>query len=801
MYIQLKSSYQVVKLTDDFLTLKEVNGDDLVFELKYLFDQEVAIKKNITNVSVEISKTSPPKLVPTPASISIVSAILRQKSMHSAFIDAYLRNDLMAKFQSDPTKKINNDVVPLFNQGYTSTQLPQLLRRTVAPVRVKDVKDPITAVHAQHDVGAETSSQQLAEELLIQGIDPTTAYDMNDLGLTLAESYRGIQRRSPSVFTTAAEKTLYKYKTTPFLTPITQTSAGEPGVASSDISDDQFTLARTSINDRNIEVTDTLKFAFPVGSPDKITLVLKVKDSAGVTIQILERPFYPREYVRYYNIPRLPPIVKLNNQSDKSHAMLCVKQVERSAVGVRIYKRVYDHHITDEKPYIFVSELSITMAEGWKYIPVEVSLENTIIYRIVPISALGTYGSDFASAIAKPKNRNPTIKRVVITTKPQLDGVLLEISKLPSDCVAFQILREDVTLDRGTRAFVDVPTRTETSDPNRVYTFLDQSVKQSHVYAYHCRIIRRTGSQEDRLVAHYEHIPLVENIVETKVNNPSLFLTDKGYDVQFTISTTVVNTKVDQIKQLLERQGMYDIFAADVADVRDELGKLIAHNVKRINLTTGAVEDFGVIDKERFSDLDARHVAGVSELHLGHKYRYAVTALLRAPETLLESFVKTKTDATTNRSYSYKPFKFLHPVVAKYGNIVTPGSIRANYSKDPMTFGEIGNYTAFEIALDKQKSIITAPIREKRGSDVDVLRWVLTGIAKDVDHFQIMVEHGGKKSIVGKATCVPETENFLYVRRLDQTEVGLDLRYFVCPVYHDFTRGAEVAVANTEDNT
>lgn len=800
MYIQLQSSYQIVTLKDDFLTLKQVKGDELVFELKYLFDQEVAVKKNIANVSVEVAKTPPPKLAANDAD-DIVVGILTQKSAHTALIDSYVRNDLITNFPSDPTKNVSNEVVSLLNRGYAASQLPQLQKRALVPARVADVKNPVTAVVAQHDVGSESSERQLAEELLLRGVDPSTSYEVNDLGLTLAESFRGIQRRSPSVFSSETEKTQYKYKTFPYLVPIDQASAGEPGVSTVDISADQFTLKRDFVDARYVPVTDSFKFVFPENSPDKVTLVLRVKDSAGVTVQLLERAFYPREYIKYYNIPRLPPLVNVNNQSNKSHAMLSVKQVDHAATGVRIYKRVYDHHYVTDEPYTFVSEFDISPSDGWKYIPVDVSHGNTLIYRVVPMSALGTYGSDFATIIVKPKAHNPAIKRVVITTKPQLNGVLLEVSKLPSDCVSFQIMREDVTLDKGSIVFIDSPTRTETSDPNRVYTLVDSSVKGGHAYAYHCRIIRKTGSHEDRLVTYYEHIPLVENIVETKIVNPSLFFTDAGYDVQFNIATTVVGTKVDQIKKLLERQGMYDLFTDDITNVRDQLGKLIAHNVKRVDLTTGFVEDFGTIDSETFSDLSARNVAGVSELRLGRKYRYVVTALLRAPETLLESFVKTSTDATTNRQYSYKPFKFLHPVVAKHGNIVTPNSIRANYSKDPMTFGEIGNYVVAEVALDKQKSIVTSAVREKKGIDVDVLRWVLTGASKDVDHFQVIVEHGGTKSIVGKATCVPETDSFLYVRRLDQTEIGLDLRYFVCPVYHDFTRGLEVAVSNTEDNT
>ena len=803
MYVRLKSSYQVVTLPEDFLTLRKIDEDELTFELKYKFDQEVAVKRNITSVAVQISKSQPPALSSVPRLKEFVTSVLRHKSLHTQLINAHFQDSVILSKMSDPTKFINNEVIPYLNRGYVSSQIPQLIRKELTAVRTSDAPDALGPVIAQHDIAINSETeQQLAEDLLLKGYDPSAAYAVNDLGLTLQESYGGVQRQSPSVFASEAEKTMYRYKTLPHAKPILQISPGEAGVVvDENATSDTYTLQRTTVDARYVDVKDTLKFKFDQKNPDQLVVTVKVKDKAGVTVQQLTRTFYPREYIKYFNIPTQPPVAKVSARSDKAYATLAVKQVDPVATRVRIYKRTYDHHNVSEDTYTFISEFDLLPSNGWKYVPVEVSLGNTTLYRVVPVNDLGVIGADFTSVVVKPQLRNPSIKRVVITTKSLANGVQLEVSKLPSDAVSFQILREDITLDRGTREFVETPVLVETADPNRVYTLEDTGVKKNHVYAYHCRVYRRSGSHIERLATHYEHVPLVENLVETKVTDPTLTLTSTGYDVRFTITTTVVKSKVDQVKELLEKQGLYDIFSNDVAEVRDQLGKLISHNVKRVDLTTGAVEDFGTVDTDTFSDLTLRNVTGVSELRVGRKYRYVVTALLRAPETLLESYVKTATDTTTNRLYSYKPFKFLHPVVSKYGNIVTPSSIQRNYAKDPMTFGEIGAYTIAEVALDKEKPLIGSAVREKRGSDVDVLSWVVQGSAKDVDHFQVLIEHGGKKTIVGKSTCVPETGNFVYVRRLVPTEVGLDIRYYICPVYHDFTRGAESLVANSGDNT
>ncbi len=808
MYVRLNSSYQIVTLPDDFLTLKNINGDELTFELKYKFDQEIGIKQNTTSVRVEIAKEQPPSLASVPMNDSLdPQSIVQFKNLHAENIKKYFNESVIATIASDPTKNISNEVVPLFNQGYVSDQIPQLSKTALVPVRRTGKEglfnDTVAPIHAQHDLAiTNETQQQVAETILLRGRDPSSAYDVNDLGLSLAEAHNGTMRRSPAIFNDETEKALYTYKNLSNLKTTDQKYPGEAGVIiDNDVTPDAYTLQRKRVNSRYVDVKNIIKFVISTKNPDKLVLMLNVRDSAGVTIQQLSRTFYPREYIKYYSIPSQPPIVKMSARSNKTYAMLAIKQVDPVAAHVRVYKRVYDHYNISDEPYSFVGEFDLTLSQGWKQIPVEISLGNTTIYRVVPTNELGIVGSDFASVVVKPQLLNSTIKRVVMTTKPQTNGVLLEITKLPSDAVSFQIMREDVTLDIGTLVFIETPNRVETADPNRVYTVLDTSVKFNHVYAYYCRIFRRNGSHEDRLTTHYEHIPLVENIVETRLVDATSTLTSNGYDVQFTITTTVLKTRLDQVKQLLEKQGLYSLFANDVTDVREQLGKLVSHNVRRVDLTTGDVEDFGTVNDEKFSDLGLRNVAGVSELKQGRKYRYIVTPLLRAPETLLESYVKSATDVGTSRLYTYKPFKFLHPIVAQRGNIVTPSSIRKNYSKDPMTFGDLGAYTTLEIALDKEKSSIMTAVREKKGSDVDILTWVLKGTSKDVDHFQIIAEHGGKRSIIGKSTCVPEIDNFVYVRHLEPTEVGLDIRYYVCPVYHDFTRGIEILVSNAGDNT
>jgi hypothetical protein len=716
---------------------------------------------------------------------------------------AFQINSLIRSKNSDPTSSVSNEAVHLFTKGYTLDQLPQLRKRHFEAVPTAKANNAIKPVHVQHDIGEQFNGErQLAEDILALGVDPSESYQQNDLGLTVQEAHSGVHKKSPVVFESRDQKLLYRYKNLSFLKPI---ASSDPGTSGQVIDDnppvDQFVMMPTQQAVASLPVVEPVKFSFNSNDPDKLYLTVKVSDTDDVVIQTITRIFNPRDYVKFHSTPTLPPFAKTSGYGSKTHALLAVKQRDKKATSVKIYRRVYDHHTLEDQPYTFVNEFNITVIDGWKYVPLEVSLGNTYIYRIIAVGNDGSLGSGYETVVLKPTMKDSNIKRVVVTTTPILNGVELNVTHLPSDCVSFQLLREDTTTQKGTLETVSTPVFVETSDPNRAYTLQDTSVKRDHVYRYHCRLYRKNGSHFTRLVALYDHFPLIENLVDTKLVDARVQLTDLGYDVKFTIQTTVVSTDLDQYKLLLQRQGLYDLFTSDVQTARDQLGKLVAHNVRRVDLTTGAVEDFGTVTSVEFSDLAQRNVAGVSDPVSGRKYRYVVTALLRAPETMLDTFVKTSVDATTGRSYNFSPFKFLHPVVSARGNLISNSSLRSHYSSDPMTFGVIGNYASAEVALDTQLPNVTNLTREKFGSDVDVLKWALRGSSSDVDHFQILIEHGGKRTIIGRSICLPDAQTFQFIRDLNSFETDVDLRYYVLPIFHDFTRGAPVLASNVQKGT
>lgn len=798
MYIRLNSSYNIVSLTDDFLTLKKYENDIFEFEVKYLFSQELGIKQNATNIKIEIANSIPPltNTAPGLSNEKLVKSILTNRRTHSEAVTNYNKQSLLLSTKSDPTTVVSNEVVHLFNQGYSIDQIPQL-RKTHLKV-VDSSKTNIKSLNFQHDVGELNNDEiQLSEQLLLSGVDPSDSYTQNELGITIKEAYSGTNKKSPTVFESKEQKLLYQYKNNAFLKPIIQLGPGEIG----EIINEQKDKSKLSISTSqepitDVEVVKNVSFRYASAASDRLYLTIRVLDINNVTIQMVTREFSPKEYIKFNSIPVISPSVKTSGYKNKSHALLAIKQNDVKAKSVKIYKRTYDHNTLEVNSYQFINEVNLKYTDGWKYIPVQNSLGNTTIYRVVAIGDDGTVGSGFETIVLKPILKNSNIKRACVTTKPSLNGVVISVNHLPSDCVSIQLMREDITVNKKQIEKISTPIYLNSSDPNSEYTLEDKTVKKDHIYNYYCRLYRKNGSFFDKLVCMYEHYPLLENLVDTQLIDARVIESDLGYDAQFKIETKVVSTDVDKYKILLERQGMYDLFTDDIKNAREQLGKLIAHSVSRVDLTTGQIENFGTTTNLEFSDLELRKISGVSDPVPGRKYRYIVTALLRAPETMLENFIKTTKDSTTGRNYQYSPFKFLHPVVSKTGNLISNNSLKTNYSKDPMSFGYIGNYASIDIALDKNLSSVKNVVRENFGSNIDVLKWSIVGSSRDIDHFQIIKEYDGIKKIVGRFMSIPDVSNYQFVAKVDTLEVGLDVIYEILPVYHDFTRGNSVQASN-----
>ena len=319
--------------------------------------------------------------------------------------------------------------------------------------------------------------------------------------------------------------------------------------------------------------------------------------------------------------------------------------------------------------------------------------------------------------------------------------------------------------------------------------FVDSGVTAGHVYRYFCEFLYKNGTVVPGSEVLVEHQPETSNVIDTAILN--LTKDPASPEVSFTIRSSFIETNETKIKSALERQGLSGFFNDSLN--RADLQRLVAHKVSRTNLMTGDVEEFGVFTDPEFSDTRLGAVRNVSPLEQGCDYRYTIVTHFRPADSLLTEYTQEVTNTQTpSLSYSYKPSKWRHPVTLLHGNLVSQDSLRTNWSNDQFTFGQVGKITHVTAAFGDAHPAIVSATASRVNDKLTRIRWVVQGTTSKIDHFVVSVEILGVRSVVGKAHNLSESGQYQFVDALENNERG-GLVYYVLPVYHDWTRGKEVA--------
>jgi hypothetical protein len=242
---------------------------------------------------------------------------------------------------------------------------------------------------------------------------------------------------------------------------------------------------------------------------------------------------------------------------------------------------------------------------------------------------------------------------------------------------------------------------------------------------------------------------------------------------------------------MLANQNLTEYFTGDIATQRDQLANLIAHQVQRVDLSTGTRESFGTVTTPNFSDSGLRKAQAVSALQYGHIYRYAIYPLLRAPETLFDDFTKTSTDSTTKKPYTWSPAKFLHPLALTRGVLVSSIGAAQRYAKDPMAFGVVGSITTIEASFDNDSAKIVSQTATPFNRALNIITWQVQGDITQVDHFIILKIVNGVRSILGKAHSEFPYGACQYFHTVTHQDNG-PVSYIIIPVMNDYKVGTAV---------
>jgi hypothetical protein len=709
---------------------------------------------------------------------------------------SYVNNEIMQQLRTQvPAKEIHQLNLPrlqtiLAVEAKRSANTQPILTRLVNSYIVPDLQTTLTS-------SAAANPQHLMQDMIArQGLDPSHILNLTPRAQSEVATRGGLSNTQRAIErpTDPASQLLNFH-----LFPSTH---NVPPKTTDELIDEELVQVIQTVTETTSEIDTTVVIPFGklrLEGADLTHLFVQfdlINSETNQAVDTVVKTLNVTKELQVFHTPKLPPIVKAAITPNGSRATVQVKQIDPGATSVQIYKKTLYAASADQEDYSLVGNYSLSRYNEALQIQVDVPHSSATMYRVIPVGTQNAQGFEFSSVVVKPSRYTPL--RAIALTGVQIDqGIQLEARNIPVKCVAIQFLKYNLTTHDSTYTTVngDVGFVDDAARAADLVTTIDSDVFDGNVYRYVARLIMENGITEDFGDVTMEFVRPAPGQVDTSITD-FVVQHDTAPDVSFVINTVTTETDMDAIKKMLEHQNIKDFFQGDIANQREQLTQLIAHTVQRVDLKTGVRENFGTVTSPNFSDSALRKTQAVSPLQYGHSYRYEIYPLLRAPETMFEAFTKTSTDKVTKKPYTWKPFKFLHPLaIGRHGVIVSATGAGQRYAKDPMSFGVVGAVTTVEASFDNDTAKIVKQTVTRFNRSLNIITWQVQGDINQVDHFLIMKQVHGIRHAIGKAHSEFPYGSCQYIHPVTHHDNG-GISYVIVPVMIDYKVGPS-ATTNT----
>lgn len=792
MYFKLQQS-KILRVENTFATLKNVVDNKMQFEFRYFVNQQSVISKNAYRVKISVVT----KIIRKSQSNSNNDAKTTIKNVINQSIDAKnLAKEqsgfvLSTKF-SDISAHINNGNINALRNGQLGEKT-HLVPKLVQDIKVDNENLPLLQYIAYDTTSVFSGSnssdpQKIALQMLLAGHDPSSITKLTHRSIPAISVLGGLLRPQKMQET--------QFGTFASLLNFYILNEDKNSKTTLDVSDETFinVFERTVVDDLEIPVmvkipifSDQMSEQLKIRNLSIFNIKFDLLDSNDGIIDTITKQLDTEKHLQLFNTPRKPPIIHASKSESAEHTNLYIRQIDPVADSILLYKKSINKVVHDEQTYSLIGSYQLLKQQSM-IVPVEKPTHSTFVYRAIPVGRDGTVGFEFENIVINPTVSKP-IKRLSLTTTSTELGVQIEIRDIPIDVVSIQILVRNLSTNENLYRHVSQPILIDESTKiSGIISVNDVDVTSDKIYEYAAKLIYASGSHEIVGNSIIEFVRLKPGKVDLRITNLSMSFVDNEIpNVTFDITSNVIDENIDIVLTLLRRQDISEFFNDDVAKEREFLKSLIAHNVQRVDLTTGTREDFGVIIDEQFDDHKFGKNMSVTPLVSGRKYRYEVSTLLRAPETMFETFEKEMIDSTTKKKFKFKPAKFLHPVTLTKGTIVSATGLRTRFAKQPMTHGTIGTMESIEVSFDFQQPKVTDLSVEQVTKNVNVISWQVNVISL-IDHFLIFKDVHSVRTLIGKVHSGFEFGNCKFIHALTSKDTG-EMKYIIQPVFNDYKPG------------
>lgn len=808
----VKREANIISIPDDFAILERITQDGyFVYKIKYNVDPVKVVRaKTLKTIISVLERPNVRRQVKTFTNFNPV-AIHKRLRLRRAITKDLIRQEKSAKifsFVSDISKHIpNNRTVSLSKARFTSPPILSTKLRIrpalTETIRNQNLSLPIldrnlSRLPSSLEGAPRPNFRKLSSRLLVDSkVDPA--------------ALAGNKSNTISSATKAIDGTLIKNATTSLARSTTK------GIS----------LVSTLLNRRNysnltqlknsayfnipvkeefnwIEVEETLRI--PIGNlpEDEFFLSFELRNVKDLDVQTIGAAVPHGENITRLQIPTEAPEIVAFPVGALGRNVLNVKQIDESANKIQIYRKEINKSVPNiDAQYDFVGEVDAEVGEGFVKVEDLFASSNPVIYRAIPVNGNEILGADFSSVVVEQKKRPFARGKyfrkpyfVSLTSEIREKSIAVTARDIVPGPIAIRLLRRDLTIKQKNFSIVtsgaeDSGTTLLEEGSNTPIVIEDPNVKENRIYEYKLLLIFPEGDQEEaanNLIV--EFTPIVSNILDLQLGEPDVQQSGDDIDVTFEINKNVIETEGDLIKSFLTEQGLTAEFQDQLLASRDQLQNLFGVKVTRRNLTTGELEDFGIVSTAQFSDQQFGRVRSVKPLQPGFDYEYNVTAHARETETLFSSLRKVVTPRT-NVSYSFSPNKWRHPITLRQGNLVSDRTLRRNHARTTFTFGTVVDNRSVTVSLAEFLPSLYAGKVSRFGENQTFVQWKVQGDVNKIDHFIVILEVLGMRTVVGKSHNVSNSNYFQFVDKLTNKESG-ELTYFIVPVFFDYSRGPEL---------
>lgn len=804
MFFKYDKKISLLDIGDTFATLVEMTPTgDAVFKFEYRINQSDAVKNDALAVKVSVSSKVPLKNEVTQQSnVGDASNKDVVKNVLSIFKDAKAVSKqqeslVVASKKSDVTAKINNSVLPQLKLKLPSN-IPSLKSTSLTAVPIstlqkKNEEKPLLQFVALSSV-FENEMQQISSSVALklqpammkminlQGTDPSNITKLTHRSMPAINSLAGfpikIKQQEPP--DKVAPKVLNSMLFNVIKNPIKKLT--------SDLDSNEYaSVDVVELKDKIVvPVIVTVPYHRMLSNPNftgnyivKFEL-LDVKTNAVID-QVIKQ-LDVTKHTQIFNTPTLPPIVNVTKSDFASKVTLEIKQVDTKAIAIALYKRVIPQASVDLESYVLVGQYELTSKQQSLLVPVDLPTHSSILYRVIPVSVDGNLSAEFTNVVVSPQIVQ-RIKSIALNVQNTVVGTDIEVRNFPFDCAAITVMRKNLTIHQREYEAIGEPVLITDDVKTAGYiNVTDTGVFDGWIYEYVARLTYTSGDVKIAGNFVIEHVKQQPGRVALEISDVEVSHNSTGPNVTFRMNSDLIDQDIDVLKKLLLKQGNLDYFQDDIKKEREFLKSLLAYHIVRIDITRGIHEDFGVLSDEIFDDKQFAANNSVEDLAYGHRYRYEINVLVRDPETMLEKFVKTSTDQSTKKPYEFKPSKFLHPVTLKSGTIMSKTGLQSKLGKNEMLYGDVGVKEIVEISFDSKNTVkINEALATRFDDDTNLLSWTVNGEIDDVDHFIILKDVHGVRTVVGKSHSKFEFGNCQFVHNLQDQDKGV-LQYVIIPI-------------------